>query len=406
MYQNDKQPTLKRRSQRLIDAASKKRLLSPENTIRQILTLPNEILLLIINNLPLPWKMSLALTCKSFTELTHRSTLPRLVWDELSEFLLALQRDIPFVFFCYCCYKLCQFDPNLDWDSQAHKPVSKNVPRWAKIPFPHSCNIQHVRLEHQFHLFMSNMEISFMEANLVMSRHFRGLSHGIPLQSMERHESFEVILETGSCVRYRRRRNKRLCPMWRGRPGSEAETQLPGDSSFIALQKKKKTWRFLFRVIPKIIDEKLYIAKFFTITGPLVSEECLKRLIGSMEISICAHLTCLAYPSCCSTEVWHNDQRNQLFNISSRIDGMTSEYDPVQNSCEACLTEYRISLDRGISDNETNLNISIYHFLGSCQSSKDKQWLSLADYGPRIFRPINFRTLDCESIQRKWHEAP
>lgn len=420
MDQNDKQPTLKRRSQRLIEAeASKKRLMGPDNTIRQIiLTLPTEILLLIINNLPLPWKMSLALTCKSFTELTHRSTLPRLEMDELAEFLSALQKDIPFVFFCPCCYKLCPFDPHLDWDSQAHKPVSDILPLWAKIPFPHSCNIQHVVLSNQFHLLMSNIEISFMEANLVMSRHFRGFSHGIPLQSMERHESFEVILEIGSCVRSRRslgrcgyRRHPCSMGGWTGKPKSEAETRLPEDSTFIALQKKKNTWRFFSRIIPKIIDEKLYIAKFFTISGPLVSEERLKKLIGSMSISICPHLTCTAFPSCCYSKNRIPELSRDYLSIRPsrlflRDDGIASKFDPEQDSCPLCSTDYRISLDRGISDNETNLNISIYHCLGSCQSSNDYQWLSFVDHSSRSPGTINSRTPERGSIQRKWHEAP
>lgn len=114
---------LKRRSQRLIEAkaSKKKRRPSPENAIRQtILALPTEILLQIINNLSLPWKFSLALTCKYFTKLTHRSTLPRLEGGALIEFLSTLQKDIPCVCFCYCCYKLRLFDPNLSWASQAH----------------------------------------------------------------------------------------------------------------------------------------------------------------------------------------------------------------------------------------------------------------------------------------------
>lgn len=396
MCQKCKQPTLKRRSQRLIEAkAPKKRRPSPENTIRQTtLALPTEILLLIIDKLSLPWKFSLALACKSLTELTHRSTLPRLQREELAEFLPALQKDIPNVFFCYCCYKLRLFDPNLGWENQAHATSADGLPPSIIIGLPHSCKNQHVPLPQQFHQFMSNTSISFMEANLVMGRHFHGFSHGIPLQGMERHESFEGNLELGQCVRFRRDRrcNYRghACSHrgWLPKPKSNTKTQLPGDS-LVALQKKKDTWRFFFPTIPKIIDNKLYIARFFTITGPLVSEERLKKVTGSMSISICRHLTCLAYPSCCYRR---NSLPNRLANCLSiqlardylQDDGKAVEFDPEQDSCPLCSTDYRISLDRGISDDETNLNISIHHCLGSCQSPKDELWMSFTGSGPRL----------------------
>jgi hypothetical protein len=87
----------KRRSQRLIEAkASKKRIRCPNgSSYSTISTLPTEILLLVIKYLPLPWTFSLALTCKYFTKLTHRSTLPRLEEKDLIEFLSTLQKDIP-----------------------------------------------------------------------------------------------------------------------------------------------------------------------------------------------------------------------------------------------------------------------------------------------------------------------
>lgn len=432
MRQNDKQSTPKRRSQRLIEAKEpkkerrlnplieakapkKKRRPSPEITIRQnILALPTEILLLIIKNLSLSWKFSLALTCKSWTELIHRSTLPRLDKYELMEFLLTLKRDIPNVFFCHCCYKLCQFDPNLDWKSQAHASVlsDSNYFYWL----PHKCSTQHVCLPERFYHFMSDTEISFMEANLVMRRHFHGFSQGISLQSLERHESFEDIIEFGKCVEpsYSQVLNERKCvcfrKQWATRSKTKNKAQLPGDN-FIALQQRKNTWRFLFRSIPKIIDNKLYIARFFTINGPLVSERSLKKVIGSMSISICRHLTCTAYPSCCHRK--HSSPERYLCScpsIQSRWpileQGQAVEFDPEQDSCWLCSTDYRISLDRGISDNETNLNISIYHCLGSCQFPNDELWMPFARRYQR-WQKVSTRALESDrgNIQREWHEA-
>lgn len=135
---HDRHSMVKRRSQRLIEAkAAKERLMSPDRPIRQttcILALPTEILLLVIHNLSLPWKFSLALTCKSFTELTHRSTLSRLEGRELTEFLSTLQKDIPNTHFCFCCNKLRPFDPNLCWKSQIHANISDGPPSYTGCP--------------------------------------------------------------------------------------------------------------------------------------------------------------------------------------------------------------------------------------------------------------------------------
>ncbi|UKZ87279.1 uncharacterized protein TrAFT101_003086 [Trichoderma asperellum] len=358
MRQNDGHSTGKRRSQHLMEAkASKKRLLCSD-----ILVLPTEILLLIIDNLPLPWRFSLALTCKYFTELTHRSALPRLEGEELTEFLFTLQKDIPNTFFCYCCHKLRLLDPNLKWESQAHAWTLRDFRNSYWLP--DSCNAQHVSLPEKFRHSLFSTQISFMEANLVMSRHFYGFSHGIPLQSLERYKSFEHILEFGKCVRSHKpgckyQRCTCFYKPWR-RSGKkdvirngivDPKTQLPGES-LEALSRMKNTWKFSLRYTPKIIDDKLFIARFYTIVGPTVSEEHIKRLIR------------IPYP---------------------QDDGKAIEFDPEQDSCLLCSTDYNITLNQGPSNNETHLNISIYHCLGPCRSPSDKLW----DYSAGPLTPFS-----------------
>lgn len=396
----------KRRSQRLIEAkAAKKRLLSRENAIRQtILTLPTEILLQIISNLSLPWKYSLSLTCKYFTELTYRITLPRLEEGALEEFLSTLQKDIPGMYFCYFCYKLRLFDPNLSWANQAHKETAVHFAPLYWLPG--SWLYDRVSISGQFFLLIRDYNICFMEANLVMRRHFQGFSHGISLKSLERYESCEHVIEP-NCIKLPEHWGNHMCFIGSDIPDFKA--QLPGDS-FEALRIKKNIWRFFFRAIPKIIDNKLYVARFFTITGPLVSEERLGKIISSMSIPICHHLTCPTFPSCRG-----NFPTRSLLNclyVRSELlfyleeDGKEIEFDPEQDSCLLCSTDYRISLDRGISDNETNLNISIYHCLGPCLSLDDDLWQSTR--GPPLDFPTDYTRrlkLNRGSTLRKWHEA-
>ncbi|KAH8130899.1 hypothetical protein LI328DRAFT_160973 [Trichoderma asperelloides] len=356
-------------SQRLMEAkASKERSLCSD-----ILVLPIEILQLIIDNLLLPWKFSLALTCRYFTELTHRSALARLDGEELTEFLFTLQKDIPNTFFCYCCHKLRLLDPNLN-SAGTLRDFGNSY--WL----PDSCNAQHVSLPEQFRHSLFSTQISFMEANLAMSRHFYGFSHGIPLQSLERYKSFEYMLEFGKCVRSHKpgckyQRCTCFYKPWRRRGKRDAirngifdpKTQLPGES-LEALSRMKDAWKFSLRYTPKIIDNKLFIARFYTIVGPPVSEEHLKRLIRTVP-----------YP---------------------QDDGKAIEFDPEQDSCLLCSTDYNIILNQGPSNNETHLNMSISHRLGPCRSPSDKLW----DYSAGPFPPFSQMNIEQDSTLENYSQ--
>jgi hypothetical protein len=272
------------------------------------------------------------------------------------------------------------------------------------------------------------LNISFMEVHLIMNRHFYGFSHGISLQSLERYESFEHVLEIGRCYQRRNlylgRRNR---VAWDGI--GDTETQLPRES-IEALPRKENAWRFSFRSTPKIIDNKLFIARFYTIIGPLAPEEHLKKLIQTISIPICSHLTCSAYPSCCYLMSSLPKRYLRCYPyIQSMVpycndDGKAIEFDPTQDSCLLCSTDYDISLSQETSNNETHFNVSIYHCVGSCRSPSDKLWdyfvnppppyysyglytqHSASEDGSR-FQKLKSRDpdLDRGGTRRKWHEA-
>ncbi|KAL6818260.1 hypothetical protein GGI42DRAFT_309669 [Trichoderma sp. SZMC 28013] len=430
MYQNTRTSSRKRRSQRLIEAeTSKKRLRdSAEHIQMSILSLPTEILLLVISHLPLPWRLSLALTCGFFSQLTRRSTLPSLEGNDLVEFLSTLQRDIPNMYFCYCCNKLRTFNPNLDWKNQAHTDTAGAFRNSRWVPNP--TNILHNILPPSFSPFLFDTKISFIEANLVMSRHFHGFSHGTSLRGLERCSIFEDVIELGKCLRFRRwlKRRNYISEDLVG-----AKTEFLGDN-LAALPRRENAWRFSFRSSPKIIDDELFIARFYTLTGPLVSQEQLKKLMENTSIPICSHLICSAFPSCCylmkslprrylrccpfiRSEVPYHDD-----------DGKIVEFDPEHGSCLLCSTDYDISLDLK-TNNETTIKISIYHRLGSCRSPGDKLWDYFVNPLPEVsrqnlIRDVNLNhahdfedgpraqelrsrhlEVDCGIARRKWHRG-
>ncbi|KAF3076407.1 hypothetical protein CFAM422_001643 [Trichoderma lentiforme] len=375
MYQNTRTYSRKRRSQRLIEAEkSKKRLRDSTEPIHlPILSFPTEILLSVISHLPSPWQLSLGLTCRFFSELTRRNTLPRLEGKDLVEFLSTLQRDIPNMYFCYCCNKLRTLDPNLDYKNQAHTETVgafKNS-RWV----PHPTNTLHIELPPYYSSFFFATKISFMEANLVMSRHFKGFSLGTSLRNFERCSILEDVIELGKCLRFRRRLKRRN---YISEDFVHPETKFP-EENLEALPRRENAWRFLFRSSPKIIDDELFIARFYTLTGPPVSLEQLKKLMESTSIPICSHLTCSAFLYCCYLM---RSLPKRYLRCCPFIrpespyrddDGKRIKFDSERDSCLLCSTDYDISVDLE-TNNGTTIKISIYHRLGSCRSPSDKLW--------------------------------
>ncbi|EHK17995.1 uncharacterized protein TRIVIDRAFT_44704 [Trichoderma virens Gv29-8] len=416
MYRGDGQLSSRnRRSQRLIEArTSKKRLHCPNEFIHAtILTLPVEILLLVITYLPSLWQFSLALTCKFFSELTHQSTMPRLEGRDLIEFLSTLQRDIPDLHFCYCCNKLCPLDSKRNWKSEALSETAGAF--WHSNWWSNSYDDTHIRLPDIFRPFMLRSKISFMEANSVMSRYFHGPSHGRSLDSLARDESFEDVIELGKCIRFGRfRQISRRCRR-AIQEDVDTEIQLP-KQNLKSLPRKQNAWRFSFRSSPKIIDNMLYIARFYTIVGPCVTEENLKKFLNSISIPLCGHLTFSANPLCCylMSSLPKRYLRSCPYIVPyCKDDRKAIEFDPEHDSCLLCSTDYDISLDRE-TNNETNINISIYHCLGACRTPANKLWGYFAGSTPcptfedsRQGRELKSRAQDlgrgCN--RRKWRDT-
>lgn len=402
MHQYDNQPLPKRRSQRLIEAkASKGEAFQSLESITDptIMSFPTEVLLLVISFLDIPSRLSLGLTCKSLAELTLDESKSDLTWQDQVEFLSTLQRDIPYTYFSYNYAKLYPLDPNLDWRSQPHAKASCffNNSLWLPV----IKRSDHMKLPRRFHLILDRTQISFMEVNLVMSRHFYGFSHGISLQTLERYEAFEDVLDLDQCLWLR---NFKL-----SRPFKFVAKRKPrigirlSKRSLEAVPRAKNAWRVSFRYTAKIVDDKLYLARFYTIVGPHVSVEHFNRLINSIGIPICNHLYCSANTSCCSR--YDGVQMNYLRyypRIKTTLpssyfgDGPEFKLDPKQDSCVVCSTDYDVSVSRKTDNHETSLSISVYHCLGSCRSPNDKLWAYFVTSGRESWNFATFLPLTKE----------
>ncbi|KAH0490994.1 hypothetical protein TgHK011_002440 [Trichoderma gracile] len=272
-------------------------------------------------------------------------------------------------------------------------------------------------MPYHFPTFKSHIHIEFMEAYLIMNAHFLGPSHGIPLESLQRYVAFQDHIELNIC-----------------QPSGDHGSH-PGDhprrrQGLVGLSQKRLDefprleglWRFSHEMIPRIVDGKLYLARFYRINGPLVPWQCLARLIGSVEPEVCRHIWCSAAssPPFCTVvpipvtrsakDAHRPPPGNGLFMVPMSA---SAESD----SCNLCNTDYDISLSHDKDNNQWVFTLSAYHCLGGCRTPGDEYWnLFVHDYLARVADGSNGRQHDrsrravraskhAGSARRKWTEG-
>ncbi|KAK1241181.1 hypothetical protein MKX08_001155 [Trichoderma sp. CBMAI-0020] len=293
-----------------------------ESSSLSLLKLPNEVLYGIAGYLDLPERMIFALTCKFLMSLVSPERgLPRLVPPDKMRFLLALQRDIPKTFLCPWCLRLRRLNPKLNWRSQDHYiqticEFSSCLPNslWRNYHFE---SYRHIILPDDWTAFRRHGCIRFMDAHLIMNRHFYGPLHGISLRHLTRSVSFETELELDRCfhglipaieirrrsnpIEIRRRSNpieirRRSNPIEiRRRSNPNAGSAKEPTFDWIPAERPRGNgvWRFSLRYSPKIIDDKLYLARLFTFVGPNVPWDHLARLMNGIKPKVCNHMSCI-----------------------------------------------------------------------------------------------------------------
>ncbi|KAL9477508.1 hypothetical protein ACSS6W_007349 [Trichoderma asperelloides] len=358
---------------------------------RHLFDLPNELLYLIIGHTELPCRMSLALSCKFLMSLAFPgNVLPRLNHADKREFLLSLQRDLPKSYLCPCCHELQRLEPGLNWEGQGHKWTCDMSNGYMLNSIWRTSHIElykHIIFSEEYYKFMKHGNISFMDAYLTMNRHSYGPLHGISLRHLERCVSFETDLDLDKCLHgiFRteenmKRARHRACGF---------KVQEPTFNWIPEEQPRKKgVWRFSLRYRPKIIDNKLYIARFFTIVGPSVPWADLARLLNSIQPKICNHMSCMItmYPitpmyswtiPCGHSGAFDFEFFPERMRRYWKACGFTLE----TGSCLLCNTDYDVSLTKDDTKEEWNFSCSSYHCLGQCQTPMDRLWNYFANTG-------------------------
>ncbi|KAJ4854840.1 f-box domain-containing protein [Trichoderma breve] len=380
--------------------------MTPRTGSCAIANIPPEILLTIMDHLPMPFRLSLALTCKGFYNTFRILTSSKPDEMETSSMLYILQRDIPNVYFCFRCHKLCPLNQDRNWEGQNDHGCGKSglFGDWDLV---HK-HIPKQQIPLLWHPVLKEAHLDFMEAYLVMDSHFYGESHGLPLSTLERHSKFEkFIILNRTTINDRDDWNDDLRKSLKV---SKACKQTvfdvrPQGSKAKAFQ---APWRFSFDSIPKIIDNELYIARTHTVEGPMVGWEHLARLLESIHLPICRHLRCITETySYCHIIISRSHNNRSI----CQKDWNHDHHFQQSGSCQYCYTDYDISLQRDNDKKEWRLKICTYHYLGACRSPADLLW----DYLVRdVCGPLNplywemkHRHLDMDlgKARRRWHEG-
>ncbi|KAK4085699.1 uncharacterized protein Triagg1_689 [Trichoderma aggressivum f. europaeum] len=379
--------------------------MSPRTAPCVIADIPPEMLLMIMDHLPMPSRLSLALTCKGFYATFHLLTSNVPDEKETSAMLFMLQRDLPKVYFCFWRQKLCPLNQDQNWEGQVggHDHVKSSLDGdWDLV---NKRNFKLMAL--LWHPVHEEAHLYFMEAYLAMDRHFYGESHGLPLSTLERHLKFEKFIVLNRTAINDRddwdddlrkalkvsKACKRTVFDFKPRRGSKAKAfQTP--------------WRFSFDSVPKIIDNELYMARTHTVEGPVVAWEHLARLLESIHLPICCHLRCIT-----ETHTYCHIYIARCYNDRSicHKDWNQNHHFQQSGSCKYCYTDYDISLQRDEATKEWRLKVCTYHCLGPCRSPDDLIWDYLVREvcGPMhpFYLDMKHRHLrDPGKARRKWHE--
>ncbi|KAK1241156.1 hypothetical protein MKX08_001130 [Trichoderma sp. CBMAI-0020] len=348
---------------------------------------PLDVLAKITDYLPKSSIVSLAVTRKDLYQavdvLFPRGKLA-LQHRDVAEFTGALQRDFPHTFCCAACNKLCPLNPNGTWRDQNHQNCS-GFSSWAWWDW---CSAQRRYSNWAirsvlWHPASKEAKLAFMDARLVMDRHFLGSHYGLPLRNLQRHAAFEKYIVLHDYMdfgqidwdshREMTRRRRRLDLFRRG-----VLDQWPGPNH----AGLEKPWRFSFDYVPKVINDELYIGRFNRIDGPLVSFKQLAALLGSIHLPICHHLEIAAEPYG-DILIQHSDRPVDF--LYAVFDG---EMDVQYGSCPDCFADYDFLLKRDEEEQEWSLRLSTYHCLGACRSPYDVKWSRLRNnYSTRHQNP-------------------
>lgn len=337
---------------------------------------PQDILLAIMDLLPNSSIISLSVTHKDLykaVQMFHRGKMA-LQNRDVTEFLIALQRDLPYTFRCPACRKLCRLNPKGTWKDQKHHNCSGSHYwqwwDWCSTQRRYSSSDIRRLL---WHPCVRDAKINFMDAYLAMDRHFLGSLYGLPLHKLERHVAFENYILLTDTMDFR-------AVDWDDRQEMQRRRQRQ-DSFKKGIFKRKpnrstdpcfeRPWKFSYDYVPKIIDDELYIGRFNRINGPMVTWRQFAALLGSINLPICHHLEVV--PEFTGDILVQHTDRTAVFSYVMCNDEVFDQ----DGSCPDCFTDWELKVKVDKCTREWSVRLSTYHCLGSCRSPNDASWSRL-----------------------------
>lgn len=350
-------------------------------------------MLMILGQLPLLSRVALALTSKSlFTTLFPTGRVPILghhpgdaaslppKTPELSDrdkLLLMLEMDDPDLVFCFDCRRLCAFDSGrghlncsepavvkyryypYDRRSKPHPPLTPRARGWA---YEHDAKVHPLA-------WMPEAKwpaVNFATARLVMNRYLYGKPYGLPLSSLDYKYEFERFIDL------KKRGIDSHFPLDRHPQGRQHLTrkrlQTIQNSYILNSEVSAHPWAFKHSSQAKIIDNELYIARFHSISGPLVDRRDFIHLLDSLELPICRHIGFHRR----SLATFARGKFRGPYEFDCVVICKASAVSRVW-SCIDCFTDYSVSIweeERG----DWNCELATYHRLGPCRDPSDPIW--------------------------------
>ncbi|KAI1485428.1 hypothetical protein F5X96DRAFT_660045 [Biscogniauxia mediterranea] len=282
----------------------------------QLLQLPNEIILLISDSLPMEDAVCAALTCKRlfFLIFSRKVKLMRLQPSAKGMLLCRLEKDIIGVFYCHFNQKLMRFDSN---------GKSKAFTLWLIK----SSQLRDGECASAAVKFISSaFMLCYYRARLVTNYQLLGPQHGIPPSSLS------YVTPTFVIMPYL----EHVC--------------------------RKEAWA------AKLIGDELFLSATHKLFYDQVHAKALQSYLTSKSFYICKHM---------SVGLYYRKGDNINLPAIDRNSATDSNYYST-GSCRFCSTDWDAAIEWIGARHGWMVTITTYHDLGSCRSPFDRKWQAMA----------------------------
>jgi hypothetical protein len=350
-------------------------------------------------------------------KLFPNGTLRGVIFKDLEEALVLLERDHPEFFLCFRCKRFClvnagSIGEHIKSDMADGLGV---LARWHQAS--HCAPIKNVSYTQQYLLRPvrgdtwdfngRGPEINFSAAHSALRRATTGEKYGIPLDVFE--HDFFVAKEIDLISPGRIHNHFPLSRLDRQvKYGAATEDFIeikalqhdgtsPKSTEHMSLLDARLAtfpeagnfdlWRFSHKYRAKIINKELYVAAFHTITGPKITRHQLVQLLHKLRFTVCRHITLEQTDVSLQTGSWQPHGSLTLESRSSVLD--PSRCAGSYGSCVQCHSDFFFHTKAlpGCTGwwcyDQWRVELSTYHRLGPCDTLHDPVWRIMASNGER-----------------------